>query len=202
MFPLDIEAFISGGSYLAIFVLMTGNGLLSFPSSQVLYIVVGFFIWNGTLELLPAALAGALGNTLGCVLLYEGVRKWGIAFVRRFAVFKDIDLGRLEASFRNRGAWFIFVGKLLPAIKVFVPIPAGLGKMDRPLFAVLMFVASLIWAFAFIAIGFAFGKSASLWKSYSIILFVIAIAVVFLFGRYIERSARPPVREDADDAQR
>jgi len=186
---MDIEAIILGFSYLGIFGLMISNGLLSFPSSQILYILVGYFVGTGHLALLPASLVGALGNMVGNVLLYEGVRAKGVAFVERFKMFKKEDLKRVEIVFRKRGLWFLFVGKLLPAIKVFVPIPAGLTKVHRGAFAAIMLSASWIWSLGFISIGYFFGKGAEMWKSYGVLLMIIAGTVVFIFYRLLHSEA-------------
>lgn len=182
---LNIELLIQGGSYFAIFLLMIANGAVSFPSSQVLYIIAGYFIAKGDLVLLPVAIVGALGNTIGNIILYEVVRKHGRAFVARMKLFPLRELSKVEMAFKKKGAWFIFVGKLLPAIKVFIPIPAGLGKMHRGLFTFLMFVASFIWSFGFISIGYFFGKSSDLFGKYAFILVAVAALVLFFFYRYI-----------------
>lgn len=185
MTDITIEALIQGGSYLAIFFLMIANGAVSFPSSQVLYIIAGYFIARGDLTLGIVALVGAAGNTVGNIILYELARRHGRTFIERMKIFPTRELAKVEKAFQKKGAWFIFIGKLLPAIKVFVPIPAGLGKMSRPLFATLMFVASFIWSLAFISIGYFFGKSANLFGSYAVVLVIVAAVVILLFYRYI-----------------
>ncbi|MFA5997254.1 MAG: DedA family protein [Candidatus Paceibacterota bacterium] len=182
---ITIETLVQGGSYVAIFFLMIANGAVSFPSSQVLYIIAGYFVAQGNLTLGLVALTGALGNTIGNVILYELARKHGRTFIERMKIFPTRELAKVEKAFHKKGAWFIFVGKLLPAIKVFVPIPAGLGKMSRPLFASLMFVASFIWSLVFISIGIVFGKSSHFFGSYAVILAIVAAVVILLFYRYI-----------------
>lgn len=164
---------------------MIANGFFSFPSSQVLYIIVGYFIGTGYLALFPASLIGALGNTIGNVLLYEAIRKKGVGFMKQLTQIRDDDLRKIEMVFRKRGAWFLFIGKLLPSIKVFVPIPAALGRMHRGLYAIIMFSASWIWSLIFIAIGYVFGKDTSVFKSYALILILVAATVVYLFYRYM-----------------
>jgi membrane protein DedA with SNARE-associated domain len=185
MAHMDIEAIIVGFSYVGIFGLMVANGFLSFPSSQILYIVVGYFIGTGTLLLLPASLMGALGNTVGNVLLYEAIRRHGITYVKRFQIFREEDIRKVEIVFYKKGLWFLFVGKLLPAIKVFIPIPAALGKVHRGKFAAIMLLSSWIWSLMFITIGYFFGKGAVMWKSYGIILMIVAAVIVFLFYRML-----------------
>ncbi len=181
----DTETIVATSSYLGIFVLMISNGALSFPSSQILYIIVGYFIAKGDLSLVSASLAGAAGNTIGNVFLYEAVRRHGVRYLTRFQIFRERDIRKVEVLFKRKGLWFLFVGKLLPAIKVFVPIPAAMGKVHRGAFAAIMFLASWVWSLGFIAIGFYFGKSTEVWKSYGVILAVVALAIVFLFYRML-----------------
>ena len=88
-FMFDTETIIIGWSYVGIFVLMTLNGFLSFPSSQILYIIVGYFIGTDTLQFLPASFSGALGNMLGNIMLYEVVRSRGVHYLTRFQIFKE-----------------------------------------------------------------------------------------------------------------
>lgn len=185
----EIESIIQTTSYLGIFALMIANGFLSFPSSQVLYIVVGYFIGTGTLALLPASLLGAAGNTIGNVLLYEAIRRHGIRYALRLQIFRESDVKKTEIVFRKKGLWFLFIGKLLPAIKVFIPVVAALGKANRGSFIAIMLIASWLWSFIFIGIGYFFGKNAHLWKSYSIILVIVAAIIVFLFYRYMNSRA-------------
>ena len=189
MTDATIEALIQGGSYFAIFSLMIANGAISFPSSQILYIIAGYFIARGDLALFFVALVGALGNTIGNVILYELARKHGRTFIERMKIFPTRELEKVEHAFKKKGAWFVFIGKLLPAIKVFVPITAGLGKFSRVLFAPIMFVASFIWSLAFISIGYFFGKSSDVFGKYAIILVIVATVVVLLFYRYINSPA-------------
>ena len=182
---VDIESIIVASSYLGIFLLMIANGAISFPSSQILYIIVGYFVSVGTLSFFPSSLVGALGNAIGNIILYEIVRRHGIHYLKKFQVFREQDVKKVEIVFRKRGLWFLFVGKLLPAIKVFVPIPAAMGKTHRGVFAAIMFVASWLWSLIFIAIGYTFGKSTEVWKSYGVILFIIATIILFVFYRIL-----------------
>ena len=185
MFDIPLESIIVSLGYLGIFLLMIANGFISFPSSQILYIIVGYFISVGTLTLVAASLVGALGNTIGNIILYEFSRRKGISYITQYKMFPQREVKKVEIAFRKKGAWFLFVGKLLPAIKVFVPIPAGLGKMNRTLYSVIIFVSSYIWSLIFIAIGYYFGKSSNVFGSYAVILMIVALVVVALFYKYI-----------------
>lgn len=185
----DVETLIISGSYLSIFLLMIANGSVSFPSSQLLYIIVGYFIAKGDIAWAPAIILGALGNMLGNILLYEAVRKYGREIVLKWRLFDPNILAKVELAVAHKGWWFLFVGKLLPAIKVFIPIPAGLGKMHRGGFAGIMLLASAIWASAFIFFGYTFGKSFHIFGWYGIGITLFALVIVGLFFRYIDSVA-------------
>lgn len=193
---MDIESLILAGSYGAIFLLMIANGAVSFPSSQLLYIIVGYFIAQGDLTWAPAIIVGAIGNTIGNILLYEAVRKYGREIIFKWKLFDPRILAKVEIAVAHKGWWFLFVGKLLPAIKVFIPIPAGLGKMHRGGFAGIMLLASSIWASAFLFFGYTFGKSFHIFGWYGVGITALALVIVGLFFRYIDTIALPQLPEE------
>jgi membrane protein DedA with SNARE-associated domain len=197
---MDIEALILAGSYGAIFLLMIANGAISFPSSQILYIAVGYFVAQGTIAWIPALLLGAIGNTIGNILLYEAVRQYGRDVVFRWKLFDPTILTKVEMAVAHKGWWFLFVGKLLPAIKVFIPIPAGLGNMHRGGFALVMLIASLIWASAFVFFGYTFGKSFHIFGWYGAGITLFALIIVGLFFRYIDSIALPSQKENSAES--
>lgn len=182
---LSLEEIIVLFSYGGILVLMTLNGVVSFPSSQVLYIICGYFVFTGQLSLPLVLIAGAIGNTVGNIILYEIVRSKGLKYISRFHLFPEKEILKVQAAFKRRGPLFLFVAKLLPAIKVFAPIPAGLSKMNRVLYTLIILVSSSIWAGAFISIGYFFGKSSDVFGVYAPFLLIVALIVVMVFYRYM-----------------
>lgn len=186
MFGEDqIEQIIITASYMGIFGLMVANGLFSFPSSQILYIIVGFFVFQGNIALIPAIIAGAVGNTIGNLILFYLSREKGIEYITKLTLIPLEEIKKVQIVFEKKGSWFVFIGKLTPAIKVFVPIVAGIGKMRTDLFTAIILVTSAIWSGIFIAIGFYFGKSADFFGKYAIILMIVALIVVGAFYKYM-----------------
>ena len=182
---MEIEATIIALGYLGIFLMMIANGAVSFPSSQILYIICGYFVFTGDLNVALIVLFGALGNTIGCILLYEITRQKGLKYILKWKLFPKKEIKKIVVALHKKGIWFIFIGKLLPAIKVFVPIAAGVGKTRREIFIPIMLITSAIWTAPFLAIGFYFGKSSDLFGKYAIVLAIVAIVVVGLFYKYI-----------------
>jgi membrane protein DedA with SNARE-associated domain len=190
---ISIEQIITSLSYFGIFLLMISNGVVSFPSSQILYIITGYFIFTGDLGLLPVIIAGAVGNTIGNIVLYELVRAKGVGYIEKittklYQIPKEKferNLAKVQIAFQKKGAWFVFIGKLIPALKVFIPIPAGLAKMNRALYSTTILIASTIWTLPFIAIGYYFGKSSDVFGKYAIALILVALVVLAVFYKYI-----------------
>lgn len=184
---ISIEQVIVALGYFGIFAMMISNGVISFPSSQVLYIIAGYYIFTENLFLVFVIFVGAIGNTIGNIILYEITRSKGLEYITKFHIFPKEVIEKVQAAFQKRGAWFVFVGKLVPALKVFVPIPAGITKMNRVLYATIIFISSAIWAIPFISIGYYFGKSSDVFGKYAIVLFVIAIIVAWYFYKFTEK---------------
>lgn len=181
----DIESIIVALGYLGIFFLMTANGAITFPSSQILYIITGYFISTGDLSLALVIFFGAIGNTVGNIILYEIVRFKGLHYIEKWKIFPPKELKKITVALHKKGVWFLFVGKLLPALKVFVPIAAAIGKTERKIYIPMMLVASALWSVPFITIGYYFGKSSDLFGKYALIILVIAFVVMGLFYKYI-----------------
>ncbi|HET8574826.1 MAG TPA: DedA family protein [Candidatus Paceibacterota bacterium] len=187
MLHFDVENIIALLGYLGIFLLMIPNGIIGLPSSQLLYIVSGYFIGTGNLAPALVILAGALGNTLGNIALYEIVRRKGLEYLTKYKVFPKAQVLKIQSAFHRKGMWFLFVAKLLPAIKVFAPIPPAIGKMDRRVYAFVIFVSSAIWSLPFLAVGYFFGKNTNVLQKYALVLIPVAFIVVLVFYWYIER---------------
>jgi membrane protein DedA with SNARE-associated domain len=164
---------------------MISNGFISFPSSQILYIIAGYFIFTGALNLPLVIIAGALGNTVGNIILYEVARRKGLHYLTKFQIFREREIKKVQAVFQKKGVWFLAVGKLVPALKVFVPIPAGLSKMNRSLYIPIILITSTIWTFPFLGIGYYFGKSSNVFGKYAVVMAIIAFIVGAVFYRFM-----------------
>jgi len=182
---MDTETIIVSFSYLGIFALMITNGFISFPSSQVLYIIAGYFVFKGDLSLGAVIAVGTLGNTIGNIILYEVARKKGLHYLTKFQIFREKEIKKLEVVFRKKGAWFLAIGKLVPALKVFIPIPAGLAKMNRWLYGIIILITSALWSMPFLSIGYYFGKSSRVFGKYAIIMTIIAFVVMAIFYKFM-----------------
>ncbi|MCC2630808.1 MAG: hypothetical protein K0S38_617 [Candidatus Paceibacter sp.] len=168
---------------------MITNGVVSLPSSQFIYVTAGFFIPMGKLELLPVVFVGALGNTVGNIVLYEVSRRKGLMFITRWQMFRDEKIKKLQFAFKQRGSVIIFIGKFLPGVKVVVPVVAGIASMNRIWYATIIMLTSVLWALGLTYFGMYFGRNSGngrfVWYSSALVL--LAIVAIYIFHKYIQR---------------
>lgn len=187
---IDLHTLVSSGSYLAIFLVMTANGAVNFPSSQIFYLIVGYFVGTGHFNFFYAVLFGALGNTLGNIIIYTLVQKYGHSFARKI-VMLDEDMfrkihGALHDTFSRRGMWWLFVGKLTPSVKAFIPLVAGLADTKKfPTYSIFL-IASCVWAGTLIYLGKLFGENVSL-SSFMAVSLVVGLTILFVVYKNIAK---------------
>ena len=186
--PMDLHSLISTGSYVAIFILMLTNGAVNFPSSQFLYIICGYFISTSSLLFIPTVIAGALGNTIGNIITFLLVKKYDKPFARKLLMLDEDTFTKihsaLHTTFSKRGLWYIFLGKLIPSVKAFIPVVAGLANTTTKLTSLIFLIASTIWATGITSIGYFFGEHISL-ASLSSVSLVIGVVVIFFVYKTI-----------------
>lgn len=192
---MDIATYLREFSYLAIFLLMAANGVTNLPSSQLLYILCGYFVGTGSLAFIPTIIAGAIGNTIGNAITHYFSKKYGSRFAQKILFLDRETFDRiystLSKTFTKKGIWFIFIGKLTPSVKAFIPVLAGLAH-TAPLITYTLFLASsVVWALIITSIGYFFGQQVSL-TTFSLISFVIGGSILAI--AYLKVSKKLPSR--------
>ncbi|MEI6810622.1 MAG: VTT domain-containing protein [Candidatus Nomurabacteria bacterium] len=187
---MDLHLIISSGSYLAIFVLMLTNGIANLPSSQLLYLIAGYFIATGNLLFIPTIIIGALGNTIGNIITFLLIRKYEKPLARKLLMLNEETFNKihsaLHTTFTHRGMWWIFLGKLTPSIKAFIPIVAGLASTPIKLTSFIFLSASLLWAILLTSLGFYFGEHVTL-QSFTAISLTIGGIIIFVVYKNLKK---------------
>jgi membrane protein DedA with SNARE-associated domain len=169
--------------------------------SEVIMPFSGFLVAQGTFSLWGAALAGAVGCTLGSTIAYVvgalGGRRLALRY-GRFILLSAHDIDLADRWFRRFGEATVFFTRLMPLVRTFISLPAGIAKMPFVRFIVYSFLGSLIWS-AFLAyIGMQLGahwdQLKPLFRKFDV-LFVVVI--VLLIAWYIYRHVRPSAQEAA-----
>lgn len=160
-----IAATISGAGYLGIVLLMAVESACIPLPSEIIMPFAGYLTSTGRFSLVLAATAGALGCNLGSAIAYEIGRYGGRPRVERWGGYVPLgrhDLDLADRFFARWGDLAVLVARLLPVVRTFIALPAGLAAMPRLRFHLYTFLGSWPWCFALAYVGFALGEQ---WQS-------------------------------------
>ena len=152
----------------------------------------------GAIYTLVAGAYGALGNTIGSAIAY-GVGMWGgRPFLEKYGSYILIsrhDLDRADRWFDKSGSWSIFASRLLPVVRTFISLPAGIARMHFFKFLIYTFLGSFIWSVGLAYGGYQMGEHWELIRAvmrpFDPLLIAIIIAfIVFYIYRHLKRSSR------------
>lgn len=172
--------------------------------SEVIMPFSGYLVSQGKLGLHGVSWAGALGCALGSAVAYA-VGVWGgrpfVERYGRYVLIRRKDLDRADAWFARWGGWAVFVSRLLPVVRTFISLPAGIARMPFVPFLVLSFVGSLPWCYLLAYVGLVLGKN---WASIKTYFHgadaVIGVVVVLAFGVWLWHHLRPEKAEQNQSA--
>ena len=179
-----ITSFIAHLGYTGIFSLMILESALIPIPSEIIMPFSGFLSSTTSLDPFLVILSGSLGNLVGSVLTYYLGIKAGRKFILKYGKYillKKEHLELTENLFKRYGDRISFVGRLLPIIRTYVSLPAGIGKTSFTKFVVYTFAGSIVWNSMLTYIGMSLGTN---WKNidkYSIYLDIAAVLLVVVF---------------------
>jgi membrane protein DedA with SNARE-associated domain len=136
-----------------------------------------------------AGLAGALGCLIGSILAYW-VGVWGgrpfILRYGKYVLLSKHDLDTADRFFTRYGEGAIFISRLLPIVRTFISLPAGICRMNFTRFCIYSFVGSVPWCIALAWVGRILGQN---WKTHiepyfrkgDVVIGILVLAGIFLF---------------------
>lgn len=143
----------------------------------------GYLSYTGRLNLFWTIIIGTLGGTAGSIGAYYLGKLGGRPLVEKYADKLKLSKSHLEKSdeyFSKYGEKIVFYSRLLPIIRTFISLPAGISKMDFKKFTIYTFLGSLIWS---VILGYAGYKMGENWTAIRAWFHVADIAcVVFVVG--------------------
>ncbi len=138
-----------------------GSACIPMPS-EIVYPFCGYLVSTGAFTLIGATAAAVLGENIGAAIAYEAGKRGGRPFVERFGRYLFVDLHHLDMAerfFARFGPAAVLVGRLLPLVRAFVALPAGMARMNRVTFHIFTSIGSAIWCFALIWLGMKLGNA-------------------------------------------
>lgn len=158
------------------------SALIPIPS-EVIMPFSGYLVSTGKFSIVPVILAGSVGNLVGSLIAYVIGMYLGRGFVLRYGKYvllKKSHLELAESYFKKYGDRSTFISRVLPAIRTYVSLPAGVAKMNLKRFVAFTFIGSVIWNTALTFIGLKLGQEWESIRKYSNYFDVLVIAIVVI----------------------
>lgn len=127
--------------------MMLESACIPLPS-EIIMPLSGYVAYEGKMTLLGITLIGTLGNLAGSLIAYLVGLKGGRPFLQEYGRYVFITQRRLEMAdwwFEKYGDKAVFISRLIPIIRTFISLPAGITRMDLKKFVIYTSIGSLTW---------------------------------------------------------
>ncbi len=191
LIPLLEQLYHSVG-YLGLgFAMAIESACIPLPSELVLPLA-GWMVSLGFFSFWPAVLTAAIGGTLGSILAYWVGALGGRPLLMRYGRYILISPHEIETAerwFARYGEATAFFSRLLPVVRTFISLPAGISRMSFPKFVLYTFLGSLPWSAVLVYAGMVLQRNYAAVKAviapfdYVIVLLFVAAVVFFVYRR-------------------
>lgn len=157
-----MERWITDYGYVAIFLLMVAESACIPVPSEVTMLVGGWYAAEGQLDFFWVGTAGVIGNLVGSWMAYGLGRFTGRELLDRYGKYvliRSHDIDRAEAWWEDHGDAATFFSRLLPVIRTFISLPAGIAAMPIVKFTIYTFLGVIPWTFALTYVGVVVGRN-------------------------------------------
>jgi membrane protein DedA with SNARE-associated domain len=180
--------FISSAGLPAVFLLMALESACIPIPSEAIMLFAGFAVSKGELTLVGIVTAGVLGNLVGSLVGY-GIGYFGrVDLLERHRLFhvSSERLAQTEGWFERYGSATVFFSRMLPLVRTFVSVPAGVARMPLGRFSLLTTLGSIPWVLALALVGRGVGDNWESWRhNLGYLDYVIAAAIVIGIGWWL-----------------
>ena len=183
--------------YAGIFIMMfLESSFFPFPS-EVVMIPAGYLAYKGEMNMYLVILFGILGSLAGALFNYYLALKLGRRFLMRYGKYiliSEDTILKMEDFFNKHGHISTFFGRLIPVVRQYISLPAGLSRMNLFVFSVFTSLGAGIWVVILAFLGYYLGGNEELIKEYlhQIIIALLVLIVVFsyLYYKFTKRKNR------------
>jgi len=164
---------ISEYGYLGVFLLMTLESVLIPIPSEITMTFAGFLSGVGVLNFWLVVAFGAFGNLIGSLIAFWLGKKIGERWLRslikkygRWFLIHEVDFTKSMNWFKKYGYSIAFWSRLLPIVRTFISLPAGIANMNVAIFSVYTFIGSFAWSLFLTYLGLKLGQNWQLVEPY------------------------------------
>ncbi len=164
-----VVSVISQTGYWGIVLLMAIESACIPLPSEVIMPFSGYLASIGRFKLTWVAFAGALGCNVGSFVAYYVGALGGRPLVEkygRYVLMTRHDLEMADRFFARYGDWAVFIARLLPVVRTFIALPAGIARMNFLRFNLYTFLGSLPWCWALAYAGLKLGERWTVLREY------------------------------------
>ena len=192
---LIVDTVGSLGYFGIFFMMFLESSFFPFPS-EVVMIPAGYLAYKGEMNIFLVVLFGILGSLAGAIFNYYLALKLGRAFLLRYGKYFFISeetILKMEDFFQKHGHISTFFGRLIPVVRQYISLPAGLSKMNLLIFSVFTSLGAGIWVIILTLLGYFLGGNEELIKEYLhqivIILLILIVIFSFLYYRKVRKNS-------------
>ena len=157
------------------------------PSEAVLPFA-GILVNKGVMNFHVAAIFGAIGCVLGSIPSYYLGYFGGRPFVEKYGKYFLVshkDLEEADAWVDKYGDWAFFLCRMLPVVRTFISLPAGILRARKRTFFTLTFLGSLIWCYLLVYVGVKMGENMEalkhIWHKFDAVIIIACLILGILY---------------------
>ncbi len=195
---LVLEHVIRHYGIIAIFITMTLESSCIPLPSELIMTFAGFEAWQGNISFTAAVFAGVIGNIVGSLVAYYAGSIGGRPLLLRYGkyiFFSKKHFNSAEHWFARYGSITVLIARVLPAIRTFISLPAGIANMKLTKFLLFTTIGSIPWVYILTLLGYQLGGHwSSIDQHTSALPYVFATLLIVILVVFFLRN-RPTTRQ-------
>lgn len=192
------DAILAFGVY-GVFIAMILESCYIPVPSEIILPYAGFLAFEGRTSLVMAMIAGLAGGLVGALIGFLIARLGGRPLIERYGRYIGVrrhEIERADAWFQRHGDGAVFFGRLLPGIRTYISLPAGIAEMPVGRFLAFTVLGALPWTVIFTYVGYRLGPR---WRhlgslSHYLLAIILILFIVWLVLLVFRRRSQRPKR--------
>jgi membrane protein DedA with SNARE-associated domain len=193
-----IVGIIASSGYLGIFFLLILENIFPPIPSELIIPLAGYSAAQGELNFFLVIAVATLGAVVGALPWYFLGRIFGLERLKKISLsygrvltLSPAEIDKAEGWFLKHGRVAVLFGRLIPAVRTLISVPAGIARMPLPTFLLFTTVGSVIWNTALVSLGYLLGNQHELVSGYLgpisdgviVVILIVYIYRVVTFGK-------------------
>lgn len=190
-----ITSWIAKYGYPSVFAVALLENLFPPIPSELVFPLIGLSAQTNDLGIAGAiemAIIGAVGSTVGAIMIYYIALKIGLPTItrigKRYHLISESDIKKTEKWFAQHGELAVFLGRMAPGIRELISIPAGIAEMNIVRFTFFTFIGSCVWSLLLTLVGFFIGDAwirfygdySQVFDILGVMLIIVIVAIVII----------------------